>query len=128
VTLIVTDDAGRTGVVSQTLVVTDLSTPNAQFSLSPTNPIQGTCVVFNASASTVPTGRTIVSYQWNFGDNTADQSGEVTSHAFDAAGTFTIVLTVTDNTGKKGLRSVTLTVASASPAGPGCSAALETNR
>jgi chitodextrinase len=62
VTLIVTDDAGRTGVVSQTLVVTDLSTPNAQFSLSPTNPIQGTCVVFNASASTVPTGRRLTIY------------------------------------------------------------------
>ena len=124
VTLVVTDDAGRKGVVSQTVTVTDLSTPNAQFTVSPTNPIVDTCVVFNATASTVPAGRTIVSYQWNFGDNKPDQFGVITSHDFDTAGTFTIVLTVTDNLGTKGVKSATLTVGAAPP-GLGCVATLE---
>ena len=128
VTLVVTDDAGRKGVVSQTLTVTDLNNPTASFTFSPTNPIVGTCVVFNASASTVPAGRTIVSYEWNFGDNTPEQSGEVTSHAFASAGTYTVVLTVTDNLGKKGIRSATLTVAASGVPGPGCTASLELSR
>jgi PKD repeat protein len=119
VLLTVTDDAGRKGVVTQTLSVTDLSVPNAQFTFSPTNPVAGTCVVFNASSSTVPTGRTIVSYKWNFGDNTPDQTGQITSHAFAAAGTYTVVLTVTDNLGKQGIRSVTVSVGSG-PGTPGC--------
>lgn len=125
VTLVVTDDAGRKGVVSQTVTVTDLNNPTASFTVSPTNPIVGTCVVFNGSASTAPAGRTIVSYHWNFGDNTPEQSGQVTSHAFTTAGTYTVVLTVTDNLGKKGIRSATLTVAASGAPGPGCTVSLE---
>lgn len=122
VILTVTDDAGRKGVTTLTLTVNDLSSPNAQFTVSPTNPAVGTCVVFNASTSTVPAGRTIVSYKWNFGDNTGEQFGQVTSHAFTAPGTYTVVLTVTDNLGKQGVRSATVSVAAG--AGPGCSTSL----
>src|SRR5688572_23448621 len=118
VTLVVTDDAGRKGVVSQTLTVNEGTNPTASFTVSPSGPVVGTCVVFNATASTAPAGRTIVSYQWNFGDNTPERSGEVTSHAFSAAGTYTVSLTVTDNTGRKGTRTATVQVAAG--AGPGC--------
>ncbi len=125
VTLVVTDDAGRKGVVSQTVTITDQNNPTASFTVSPTNPIVGNCVVFNATASTAPTGRTIVSYGWNFGDNKPDQAGAITSHAFDSPGTFTIVLTVTDNLGLRGIRSATLTVNASGGPAIGCTASLE---
>jgi len=128
VTLIVTDDAGRKGVVSQTLTVADLNNPVASFTVSSSSPSQGACLVFNAKASTVPNGRTIVSYQWNFGDNKPDQTGDITTHSFDEPGIFSVLLTVTDNTGRKGQKTAILTVTAASPPGPGCSASLETFR
>ena len=54
----------------------------------------------NASGSTVPPGRTIVSYDWDFGDGTTG-SGQTVSHTYHQLRTFTIVLTVTDSTGRK---------------------------
>jgi subtilisin family serine protease len=57
------------------------------------------CIVlncdFDASGSYDPDG-TIVAYDWEFGDgNTA--SGAAASHSYDAAGTYSVVLTVADN-------------------------------
>lgn len=115
--LTVTDDAGRKGVASLTVTVDDLDAPVAAFTVSPTDPITTTVVVFNAAASTVATGRTIVSYQWNFGDNKPEQSGVVVSHQFNNPGTYTVVLTVTDNTGRKGVKSLTVTVGTLPPDG-----------
>jgi len=110
VILQVTDDTGRTGVATQTLTVSDLTSPTAQFTVSPTNPAINTPVVFNATASTVPAGRQIVSYEWDFGVPGAVGSGVTTSYPYTTAGTFTVVLTVTDNTGRKGVKSATITV------------------
>ncbi len=111
VVLLVTDDAGRTNVATQTLTVADLTSPTAQFTTSPTSPGIGTPVVFNASASTVPVGRQIVSYAWDFGVPGAVGSGVTATYQYASAGTFTVVLTVTDNTGRKGVKSATITVA-----------------
>ena len=38
-------------------------------------------------------------YQWDFGDNTALQTGEAVSHVFASAGYYTVTLTVTDPSG-----------------------------
>ncbi len=111
VVLQVTDDTGRTNVATQTLTVGDLPAPTALFTSSPTSPGIGTPVVFNASASTVPAGRQIVSYAWDFGVPGAVGSGVTATYQYASAGTFTVVLTVTDNTGRKGVRSATMTVA-----------------
>jgi LPXTG-motif cell wall-anchored protein len=51
---------------------------------------------FDATASSDPGG--IARYQWDFGDG-FHQEGLVVSHAFDATGTFTITLKVTDDHG-----------------------------
>ncbi len=63
---------------------------------------------FDASGSYDPDG-TIVSYDWDFGDN-KDGSGEEVSHTYGSAGTYNVELTVTDNDGAIGTSSKTVTV------------------
>ncbi|MBN9155506.1 MAG: PKD domain-containing protein [Microbacterium sp.] len=53
---------------------------------------------FDASASTAPSGRTISSYAWNFGDGQTG-TGVQPTHAYAAGGTYTVSLTVTDSAG-----------------------------
>jgi len=115
VTLMVTDDTGRTNVKSLTITVDNGGAPVANFTMSPTDPSVGTSIVFNAATSTAAAGRQIVSYEWDFGDGSVG-SGATVTHAYGPpAGTYTIVLTVTDNTGRKGVRSATLTVSAPEP-------------
>ncbi|MDH7511319.1 MAG: PKD domain-containing protein [Clostridiales bacterium] len=82
--------------------------PVANFSFSPTSGNAPLTVTFDASASYDPDG-TIVSYAWSFGTG-ATGSGRVTSYTYTTAGTFTIRLTVTDNDGKTGSTTKTITV------------------
>jgi PKD repeat protein len=60
----------------------------------------GTWVDFNASGSYDSDG-SVVSYYWDFGDGTTG-SGVTTSHVYPYEGTFTVTLTVTDNSGLTG--------------------------
>jgi len=75
--------------------------PKASFEFSPQNPLMGETVYF-VSTSSDPDG-TIVEYNWNFGDGTS--SDEVNpSHRFpvtEEAKEYQVVLTVTDDGGKK---------------------------
>ena len=108
VTLVVTDDVGRTATVSQSLtVLTD--NPIAEFTFAPASPLVGENVAFNASASSAVPGRTIVSYSWNFGDSTTG-SGVAPTKAYATAGTRNVTLTVTDNTGRSGTTTKPITV------------------
>jgi PKD repeat protein len=70
--------------------------PVASFSYA----ASGTWVDFNASGSYDPDG-SVVSYFWDFGDGTTG-SGVTTSHVYPYEGTFTVTLTVTDNSGLTG--------------------------
>ncbi len=63
---------------------------------------------FDGSNSYDPDG-TIVSYLWDFGDGTT-VPGSVVSHSYAAAGTYTAVLTVTDNHGLTGVDAVIIKV------------------
>lgn len=110
VTLTVTDDRGLTASTAPTpYPVVVAANPIAVFTFSPINPSVGTSLVFNAAGSTVPTGRQIVSWEWEFGDG-HQATGVAPTHTFTAARTFTVVLTVTDNTGRKGVTSRTVVV------------------
>jgi PKD repeat protein len=111
VTLLVTDDADKKNVVTQTITVDDLNNPTAQFTFSPSGPNPGTTVFFNAQASSAPFGRTIVSYAWTFGDGET-ATGVDPKHKFETTGTFTVTLVVTDSSGRKGTRTTTITVSS----------------
>lgn len=82
--------------------------PEAAISTEPSPP-EGSLpleVSFDASASFDPDG-SIVSYEWDFGDpnsgedNTA--SGKQVTHTYYEEGTFTVKLTVTDDSGNKNL-------------------------
>jgi PKD repeat protein len=78
----------------------------AAFSLSPTNPTINQDVSFNASAST---GRNLT-YTWDFGDQTPAGSGVTTTHRYQRGATFTVLLTVTSDTGQTSTASRTITV------------------
>jgi serine protease len=63
---------------------------------------------FDGSGSNDPDG-SIASYAWDFGDGNTD-SGTTVSHTYAAGGTYTVVLTVTDNEGATGSDSQDVTV------------------
>jgi PKD repeat protein len=68
----------------------------------------GGSLQFNGSGSTDPDG-SIVTYLWDFGDGTTASTASPT-HTFATAGTYTVKLTVTDNTGLTGSAQTTVTV------------------
>jgi PKD repeat protein len=112
VTVTVTDDRGLS-VTSAPKQVTVLAATNpvASFVNSPTNPLVLETVTFNGSASSVPPGRQIQSWTWDFGDGTsATTSGPTTSHVYTLAKTYTVTLTVTDDIGRTNTISRTLTI------------------
>lgn len=90
---------------------------NVAVNLPPTaaivaNPIIGQrplTVNFNANTSTDPEGGNLT-YQWNFGDGTANQNGVVVNHTFTALGELTTSLLVTDPLGLQHTAYQTITV------------------
>ena len=112
VTLTVVDDKGAEGIAGAevTVTVVENQAPVAEFIYSPTNPKSGDTVQFNADASSDPDG-TIVQYNWDFGDGSAG-AGKNTDHIYNvtAETTFTITLTVVDNSGASTSVSKEITV------------------
>ena len=102
--LTVKDSAGQTDSTYQQIVVTSatkrdsgLKSPQAQFVVTPSSGIAPLKVKLDASGSQDPDG-TIAGYIWDFGDGmTGTGVGE--SHTYTSAGTYTIRLTVHDNSG-----------------------------
>ena len=66
-------------------------------------------VSFDGRSSSDPDGGSIVSWDWDFGDGNRD-SGSLTTNVYVAAGTYTAVLTVTDDEGETDMESVLITV------------------
>jgi PKD repeat protein len=101
VTLTVTNDRG----VSSDPAVQDVTVGTADpftgdWTFSPTAPIVGDPVFFNAAQVQTSAGHDVTQYSWDFGDG-ATASGVVTSHTYSVAGTFNVVLSVTDDLGRK---------------------------
>ncbi|MGQ9700499.1 MAG: PKD domain-containing protein [Candidatus Bipolaricaulaceae bacterium] len=111
VRLVVTDNQGATGSTLKPVVVSPMvinQPPVAQFTYSPTSPVVGQSITFNATASYDPDGH-IVNYEWDMnGDGTTDQTGPVVVWFYPSPGTYTVGLRVTDNLGAVG--QVTQTV------------------
>jgi PKD repeat protein len=97
-----------------------LQPPVANASAIPTSGVAPLTVNFSSGGSSDPDG-TITGYSWNFGDgvtSTADNP----SHTYAARGSYTAVLTVTDNDGLTDTASVVITVISLPNAPSGLSA------
>lgn len=114
VILVVTDDAGRKGVRTQVLAVTDPTKPTPSFTFSPSDPMPGQTVDFNATSSLPASGRRIVSYTWDFGDpsDRTPASGPMATHRFPGGFeyTYTVTLTVVDDAGNTAVLSKSVPV------------------
>ena len=90
----------------------------ASIGATPTAPQAGQSVSFTAAGTTLPSGRTVVSYAWAITNNGGIVSsfvgatdGATASATPTAAGSFSVSLTVTDNTGAQSIATRTVTVA-----------------
>jgi PKD repeat protein len=114
VQLTITDIRGLVTYVAHAVTVGAGQNPIATFVISPSSPSANMVVNFNASASTAATGHRIVDYQWDFGDGSGG-AGVTTTHAFAATGTYTVLLRVTDDVGRKAVTTQTVTVTAGNP-------------
>jgi PKD repeat protein len=110
VTLTIRDEFGRSASTTNTVTVSAGTSPSPAFTFSPTDARVSQPVNFNAATSTAPAGRTIVSYRWDFGDGKTG-SGLRPSHTYSLPRSYTVVLTVTDDTGRSASTSQQVTVA-----------------
>ena len=109
VTLTVTDSRGAQATTVRTVTVTASTPPTASFVISPTPVGVNQDVFFNAEQSRATLPRRIVTYAWNFGDGRRD-SGVTVTKSFTTAGSYNIVLTVTDDAGATGQATQALSV------------------
>jgi len=98
-----------TGILS----LTPLQPPHAEFTYSPTTPYTGETVTFNATSSYDLDGY-IVSYVWDFGDDTTG-TGNIATHSYGDDGTYTVILNVTDDDGLSDTFSKDVTVLNRPP-------------
>lgn len=105
VTLTVTDNDGATD--SETIGVTVDALPEAFITPIATVTV-GEETNFDGSGSSDPDGN-IVSYVWNFGDNSTG-SGETAVHTYAAAGSYAVTLMVTDDFGSTSTATATAVV------------------
>ena len=84
--------------------------PTVVFTYSPTSPDEGQVVSFDASGSTDPDGN-ITAYEWQFGDGDTG-TGVTITHQYASAGSYAVVLTVTDSEGLIHQTVQTITVSS----------------
>ncbi len=82
----------------------------AAFSYAPLNPSTGQTIIFDAGSSTAPTTST-VSYQWDFGDNSATTTSSSTAfHTYEESGAYEIKLAISDASGAQNSSSTTSTI------------------
>ena len=97
VELTVTDNLGAIGSTTVDVEISENQDPIAGFTFTQES---GTLNIdFDGSSST--DDGTIVSWDWDFGDATTG-TGETVSHTYDASGTYSVTLTVTDDLGATG--------------------------
>ncbi|HVN71101.1 MAG TPA: PKD domain-containing protein, partial [Desulfomonilia bacterium] len=104
---------GRRGKTSQTFVIEvdelpPLNRPPVAHAGGPYTSDIGHAILFDGSASYDPDGDPLM-YAWSFGDG-ASGSGVSPSHAYGAAGTYPVTLTVSDGKGGTSSDTTTATV------------------
>ncbi len=107
VVLTVWDDAGHSDSITITVTVLDDADPVANAGADIADAVVGTAVEFDGSASTDDVS--IENWTWSI-DSVEVAWGETASYTFDAAGTYTVTLTVTDSFGQTATDTLTVTV------------------
>ena len=107
VILNVTDSEGESGIATNVIWV--MEPPVADFIFEPMTPRVCTTVTFNASIS-VPRGGFIINYEWNFGDGSIVEFGEVVTHRFLKIGEQNVSLNVTDSEGQWNMKTTRLEI------------------
>lgn len=98
VALRVTDSTGIVSAIDTVQVIIDNADPTAIITANPTTVLVGEVVTFDGSGSSDP-GNDPLSFSWDFGDGTTDNSGPNVNHAWTNAGNYTIILEVDDGEG-----------------------------
>lgn len=110
VVLTVTDSRGSTAASTQVITVAPPAAPTTvSFTTSPSPAPTNVDIFFNASASRAAAGHTLVSYSWEFGDGTGG-NGPIVTHKYTGPGTYSVILTVTDDVGAVGQTTQSLAV------------------
>jgi Tol biopolymer transport system component/PKD repeat protein len=107
-TLYVGDNGGAVAVQTASVSVVNAS-PVATF----THACRTLTCTFDGSGSSDPDG-TISNYWWTFGDG-ANGWGATVGHAYAAAGTYTVSLTVSDNSGATTVQTTSLSLTNIAP-------------
>ncbi len=97
VTMTVTDDAGAEAQASTEIVVKENRHPSASIDMDTSSGFAPVQVNVSAENSSDPDG-SITGYTWAFGDGTTAQ-GISATHTYTSPGSYTVVLTVTDDKG-----------------------------
>ena len=83
--------------------------PIARFSFQPESPLVGQVVTFDAGASSTAVG--FSDYNWDFGDGShASVTSPTTTHIYEGADTYLVMLTVTDLDGNTAFTADSVTV------------------
>ncbi len=117
VTLTIVNDLGIAGSVTKYIDIGAGAVPTTAFVFSPTAPIPGDTIYFDAQTSKPGAGHAIVRYVWNWGDGTewTDTASPAASHRYDTAGTYVVTLTVADETGQTATATNQVKVAAPAP-------------
>lgn len=115
VTLTVVDNDNAQDAFYRTITVTENGgnqVPIPSFTTNVTSGQAPLTVNVNGSASSDPDGTIAdpAGYSWVWGDNTANGTGQSTSHVYNSAGNYTLSLSVTDNDGSISSKSVQIAV------------------
>jgi PKD repeat protein len=117
VRLTVTDNDGASSVDSTLRIKVANLAPTATASADTLAAKVGQAIRFNGGGNDTPSDLPQLKYDWSFGDNTVG-TGKQASHAFTAAGRYTVTLSVYDPEGEKGTATVTVDISPAKKAEP----------
>ena len=116
VKLIVKDDDGATDTKSKDIIVRNVK-PTANFTYTPKSPVKVDTTLTFIDNSTDPDGN-VVNWTWEFGDGTIVYENQ-TNHTYSKAGTYDVILTVTDDDGDTDSYTMTITVEKGKKGTPG---------
>jgi PKD repeat protein len=96
VTLTVTDTLGQSDTAELQVVIGAVG-PVALCNWTPQPALQGVPVQFSGAGSTAPSGATVTTYLWDFGDGSPMGTGATVSHTYHVQATFKPKLKVLDS-------------------------------